>query len=90
MKRDEGFRREQRERVIKNRVRFVKDVEEKNSKYSRKASDLVQGKLVKRHPADCGRADCQCCHLEKISKKSKRKRRNAEQRIDNDDEISDN
>jgi hypothetical protein len=60
MKRDRGFRRQQRERVIKNRKRLMKDTnlqhrhEEQENRYN------------KRHPYDCGRTDCGCCHPHKV------------------------
>jgi hypothetical protein len=60
MKRDRAFRIEQRERVIKNRVKLKKD------------TDLVHrhedqpGRYAKRHPYDCGNPECLVCHGEKV------------------------
>ena len=60
MKRDRAFRIEQRERVIKNRVKLKKD------------TNLVHrhedqpGRYAKRHPYDCGNPECLVCHSEKV------------------------
>ena len=44
---------------------------------------MSDGELDKKDPIDCGHAKCQCCHIEKVSKKIKRKRRNSEHNIEN-------
>lgn len=60
MKRDRAFRIEQRERVIKNRIKLKKD------------TDLVHkhedhpGRWAKQHPYDCGNPECLVCHCEKV------------------------
>lgn len=61
MKHDRAYNREQRERVIRNRKRMVRDT---------KSPDGVRadGEYAKRHPYDCGRTDCMLCHGHKKNK----------------------
>ena len=56
MGRGRGYNREQRERVVKNRKRLMKDT---GLEHQHMEQD---GRYVKRHPYDCGRADCGVCH----------------------------
>jgi hypothetical protein len=61
MSRDRGYNREQRERVIKNRKRLMKDTD----LHHRSEED---GRYAKRHPYDCGKTDCGVCHPHKKNK----------------------
>ena len=77
--RNKEFRFHEKERVIKNRRDLMK-----MSKTLRNMSErMSDGELDKKDPIDCGHAKCQCCHIEKVSKKIKRKRRNSEHNIEN-------
>ena len=60
MSRGRGYNREQRERVIKDRKRKVREMQ---------TSDGIHpdGEYAKRHPFDCGRTDCGCCHPHKVN-----------------------
>jgi hypothetical protein len=59
MTRSREYNREQRERVIKNRKRLIRDM---------KMSDGIKhdGEYAKRHPYDCGHKDCPLCHRHKV------------------------
>lgn len=80
MNRDRGFRREQRERIIDHRIDDIKAHEE-NGIYGLKADSVTKGKLVKKHPFDCGKADCQNCHGEKVKPKGHGKRKQKIRRL---------
>ncbi|MCE5317410.1 MAG: hypothetical protein LLG04_08635 [Parachlamydia sp.] len=61
MTRDRGYRRKQRDRVIKNRKKLVRDLDGEGCwKY--------EGKYGKHHPYDCGKTDCMLCHAHKKNK----------------------
>jgi hypothetical protein len=60
MKRDRRYRIEQRERVIRNRKRFINDC--------KVLTNMVEGELEKRHPLDCGNPGCLVCHPHKSGK----------------------
>lgn len=60
MSRGRDYNREQRERVIKNRKRLMRDTGLQHQKMHQ------DGRYVKRHPYDCGRADCGVCHPHKL------------------------
>lgn len=60
MNRDRGFRRKQRERVIKNRVKLKKETDLVHK------HDDQPGRYAKRHPYDCGKPGCLSCHNEKV------------------------
>lgn len=55
MGRGRGYNREQRERVVKNRKRLMRDTGLKHQKMEQ------DGRYVKQHPYDCGKADCGVC-----------------------------
>ena len=59
MKKSRAYNREQRDRVIKNRKRLIRDMQ---------TSDGVKpdGKYAKHHPFDCGKSDCGLCHPQKV------------------------
>ena len=61
MKRDRGYRRQQRDRVIKSRKNLIRDV---------KQSDGIKadGEYAKRHPYDCGHTRCPLCSRHKVNK----------------------
>ena len=59
MKRGKAFRIEQKERVIKNRKRLMKETD----LHHRHEDD---NRYNKRHPYDCGKTDCGCCHPHKV------------------------
>jgi hypothetical protein len=59
MKRDKAFRIEQRERVIKNRKRLMKDTDLQHR------NENQDNRYNKQHPYDCGNAACLVCHPEK-------------------------
>lgn len=59
MNRDRGFRRQQRERVINNRKRLMRDTD-----LQHKHEDQ-SNRYNKRHPYDCGKSGCLVCHSEK-------------------------
>ena len=60
MKRDRAFRIEQKERVIKNRKNLIKETGLEHSKQHQ------NNRYNKKHPYDCGNADCLLCHGEKV------------------------
>lgn len=61
MSRGKAYNREQRERVVRNRKRLMKE-----TGLEHKTDD--DGRLAKKHPYDCGKADCGCCHPHKKNK----------------------
>lgn len=74
MERTRAFRRAQRERVIANRLREIKnsknDSYKSTSYYNFKSQ---HGGLAKRKPFDCGTARCGVCHSEKVIGKERSK-----------------
>jgi len=57
--RDRAWHRQQRKRIIHNRLRLLRDLKDE------RAESLKGGYLVKRHPYDCGRTRCGVCHPHK-------------------------
>ena len=64
-----AYRRAQKERVIKKRLKLVK-IEVKSP-----------NKLSKQHPFDCGQPKCLCCHYEKVLRKKKARDRKLEIKV---------
>lgn len=60
MKRDRAFRIDQKERVIKNRKRLMKDTDLHHR------NEHQDNRYNKRHPYDCGNPQCLICHREKV------------------------
>jgi hypothetical protein len=58
MRRNRAWRRTQDERVIHNRMKFLKETDKERVKYF----EDKQNKLAVKHPCDCGRTDCGVCH----------------------------
>ena len=72
---DRAYRLAQKERIIKKRLHLVK-VKDTGTKFSDGTTlyeNLAEkaNKLADRHPYDCGKANCLCCHSEKVLKKKK-------------------
>ena len=65
------YRRSQTERIINNRLKFLKTFDPKyyNTFTERK------NKFSKRHPFDCGKSKCLVCHSEKLLYSKRRRRR---------------
>jgi len=63
MKRNRGWRREQNERVVDNRIDYLKKVERSPERV--KYFEDKKNKLAVKHPCDCGKTDCGCCHPQK-------------------------
>lgn len=79
MTRSRTFRVEQRERVIKARVRLVQRVQPEAIE-----AELLCGKrpaqLAKRKPFDCGRTNCGVCR--RYDRKGDHKRKSAARKVD--------
>ena len=60
MKRSKAYRIEQRERVVKNRKRLIKEL---GTDLGTKQCD---GMMDKKHPLDCGKPGCLVCHRSKL------------------------
>lgn len=76
MKRDRGFRRQQRERIIENRQKEIKELHITISQ-----KDIERpGTMAKKHPLDCGNPGCHVCHLNKAHPKGHGKQKRKIQR----------
>lgn len=68
--RNRAWRRFQDERVVENRIRFVKDAY-RGWPDGRMAEEFIEkgkGRWKNHHPFDCGKPQCRCCHYEKYVK----------------------
>lgn len=63
MKRSRTYRIHQKERVIKNRIRLVK--ESQPSASNGLACVRYRQQLAIRHPYDCGKTDCKLCRKDR-------------------------
>jgi hypothetical protein len=74
-----AYRRAQKSRVIKKRLKLVKARDNRRPDMSGKTYyEKVAEKanvLDKNHPYDCGNAKCMICHAEKILRKKKARER---------------
>lgn len=80
MSRDRGFRREQRERVIRNRRKLVKETDKSLSAFREEKAEY--NRYNKRHPYDCGKTDCGVCHPHKANKACANKQKNVQGEIE--------
>lgn len=72
MNRDRGFRRQQRDRIVKNRQKEIKELPVTISE-----KDMAHpGTMAKKHPLDCGKPGCHVCHLEKAHPKGEEQKKN--------------
>jgi hypothetical protein len=65
------YRRSQTERIINNRLKFLKTFD---PKYYSTFTER-KNKFSKRHPFDCGKSKCLVCHSEKLLYSKQRRRR---------------
>ena len=77
---DKAQRRADDERVIKKRLKLVKATNSPNLRFPDGKTIYEKqlekpGVLNKRHPFDCGKADCVMCHAEKVKPKGNIKRK---------------
>lgn len=62
MKRSRAWRISQTERVVDNRLKFLKETDKNRVKYFEDERNRLAGK----HPCDCGHTDCGVCHGHKL------------------------
>jgi hypothetical protein len=68
-----ALRRFHTNRIIKNRLKLLKQIEPVRSSYFDKMLK-ESGRLRKRHPFDCGKTRCYLCHSEKQVYNKRRRR----------------
>lgn len=70
MVRNKKFRIKQKERIIKSRLSLCRQI-----KYSLDEDIIELNRLSKKHPLDCGKANCQMCRRDdkQMNKKNKLK-----------------
>lgn len=88
---DRAYRRQQNDRVIKSRLKLVKERDDKHKDVTGKTyyEHVAEepGRLRKKHPYDCGKTQCQLCHSEKLFGKAKISDKRRETMEELDEEI---
>ncbi|KKN81595.1 hypothetical protein LCGC14_0318640 [marine sediment metagenome] len=64
MGRTRAWRRHQKERVIENRLRLVRDLSQDDDWYEQLLEK--RSRLSAHSPYDCGKTRCQICHFGKV------------------------